>query len=160
MLRVAGLWGSEEARALRWALLRLQGVESAHVDIPGGQVVVRYDASICAEKLVRRLREQGWQVLSLTRKPTPLQCVLPFLFTPINLSIRFFGPRAWGAWERLITLGTWTFVTLARPYLRRLCRCRGHGLDGLACLVDLADDLMGAEGEWVVQEPERMVKHI
>jgi len=159
VLWVAGLWGSEEARALQRALLRLQGVESANVDIADGLVIVCYDASTHAEKLVRRLKEQGWQVLGLARRPTPFQCVLPFLLAPVNLSIRFFGPRAWEAWERLVTLGTWMFVTLARPYLRRRCP-RKDGLRGLACLVDLADGLIGVEGEWVEQGPERMVKHV
>jgi len=79
------------------------------------------------------------------------------LFIPIlRLTIRLGGERAWQAWEGLA-------IALAGLVGRLAQHCRPADeppLIGMMWLVDQADRLIGAEGEWAETGPTRAVKRI
>jgi hypothetical protein len=157
---VMGLWGPNEAAALERALLRVSGVARAEVDLVSHQAVVHYGSNACVEGLARRVKAQGWQVTALVQRRSPWERVFSALvLTPLILSSRLFGERAWWIWGRLTVVVTRLIIWLARPYLRRQ-GIYGDDVRDLMRLVDLADELMGAEGEWLDNGPGQMVKRI
>lgn len=160
VLRVVGLWGPNEAAALQRALIRVPGVARAEVDLVSHQAVVHYGSNVCVEGLARTVKAQGWQVTALVQKRDPWERVFSaFVLTPLILSIRLCGKPAWWMWERLTVVITRLIIWLACPYLRRQ-GIYGDDVRDLMRLVDLADELVGAEGEWLDNGPGRMVKHI
>lgn len=160
VLQVAGLWGPNEAAALQRALMRVPGVARAEVDLVSHQAVVHYGSNACIEGLTRMVKAQGWQVTALVQRRDRWERVFSaVIFPPLVLSTRFFGERAWWIWECLTVLTTRLIIWLACPYLRRQ-GIYGDDVRDLMRLVDLADELVGAEGEWLDNGPGRMVKHI
>ncbi len=160
VLQVAGLWGPNEAAALQRALMRVPGVTRAEVDLASRQAVVHYGSNACVEGLIRMVKAQGWQVTALVQRRSPWERVFSALvLTPLILSTRLFGERAWWMWERLTVIVTRLIIWLARPYLRRQ-NIYGDDVEDLMRLVDLADELVGAEGEWLENGLGRMVKRI
>ncbi len=160
VLQVAGLWGPNEAAALQRALMRVPGVARAEVDLVSHQAVVHYGSNACVEGLTRMVKAQGWQVTALVqRRDRREQAFSALIVTPLVLSTRLFGERAWWIWERLTVIMTRLIIWLARPYLRRQ-NIYGDDVEDLMRLVDLADELVGAEGEWLENGLGRMVKRI
>lgn len=160
VLRVAGLWGLNEAGALQRALMQVPGVARAEVDLISGQAVVQCSSNACVAGLTRMVKDQGWQVTALVQRKSPWEGLFSVLvLSPLILSTQLFGERAWWMWERLTVIMTRLIIWLARPYLHR----QGILPDdarSLMRLVDLADELAGAEGEWLDNGRGRMVKRI
>jgi len=156
VLQVAGLWGPNEAAALQLALMRVPGVARAEVDLVSHQAVVHYGSNACVEGLTRMVKAQGWQVTAVVQRRDRWERVFSaVIFPPLVLSTRFFGERAWWIWECLTILTTRLIIWLARPYLRRQ-GIYGDDVQDLMRIVDLADELVGAEGEWLDNGQGRM----